>query len=61
MSSHACSAMSNRAFDTTKLGSGYGFESHPKKAVEMPPTWALVLALTFLLVAMGFWVGSHVL
>jgi len=61
VSSHACSAMSNRAFDTTKLGSGYGFESHPKKAVEMPPTWALVLALTFLLVAMGFWVGSHVL
>ncbi|KAH3911951.1 hypothetical protein HBH56_119640 [Parastagonospora nodorum] len=48
--------MSNRAFDTTKLGSGYGFESHPKKAVQMPPTWALVLALASMLVAMGFWI-----
>jgi dolichyl-phosphate beta-glucosyltransferase len=48
--------MSNRAFDTTKLGSGYGFESHPKKTVEMPPTWALLVALAFMLVAMAFWV-----
>jgi hypothetical protein len=48
--------MSNRAFDTNKLGAGYGFESHPRQAVEMPPTWALVLALGFLMVAMGFWV-----
>lgn len=52
--------MSNRAFDTTKLGSGYGFESHPEKMVEMPPAWALVVALAFLLVAMAFWVGQSV-
>jgi dolichyl-phosphate beta-glucosyltransferase len=49
-------AMSHRAFDTTKLGSGYGFESYPKKMVEMPPTWALLVALAFMLVAMAFWV-----
>jgi dolichyl-phosphate beta-glucosyltransferase len=49
-------AMENRAFDTSKLGIGYGFESHPKKTVEMPPTWALLLALAFLVTAMGFWV-----
>jgi dolichyl-phosphate beta-glucosyltransferase len=48
--------MSHRAFDTTKLGSGYGFESYPKKMVEMPPTWALLVALAFMLVAMAFWV-----
>jgi dolichyl-phosphate beta-glucosyltransferase len=49
-------AMSNRAFDTSKLGSGYGFESHPQKRVEMPPTWALLLALGFMIAAMAFWV-----
>jgi hypothetical protein len=48
--------MENRAFDTSKLGVGYGFESHPKKVVEMPPTWALVVALAFMLAAMAFWV-----
>ncbi|CAO2651491.1 Nn.00g040610.m01.CDS01 [Neocucurbitaria sp. VM-36] len=46
----------NRAFDTQKLGTGYGFQSHPKQAVEMPPTWALVVGLGFLLLALGFWV-----
>jgi hypothetical protein len=48
--------MENRAFDTSKLGVGYGFESHPKKMVEMPPTWALLVALAFMVAAMGFWV-----
>jgi dolichyl-phosphate beta-glucosyltransferase len=49
-------AMDNRAFDTSKLGVGYGFQSHPKKAVEMPPTWALFLALAFMMTALSFWV-----
>ncbi|KAF1917404.1 nucleotide-diphospho-sugar transferase [Ampelomyces quisqualis] len=47
--------MENRAFDTHKLGVGYGFESHPKRAVEMPPTWALLVALGFMVGAMCFW------
>jgi dolichyl-phosphate beta-glucosyltransferase len=46
----------NRAFDTQRLGAGYGFESHPKRAIEMPPTWVLLVGLGFLLCAMGFWV-----
>lgn len=48
--------MSNRAFDTTKLGSGYGFESFPQKKLEMPPTWAILVALGFLVGALLFWV-----
>ncbi|KAF1847534.1 glycosyltransferase family 2 protein [Cucurbitaria berberidis CBS 394.84] len=46
----------NRAFDTQRLGAGYGFESHPKQAVELPPTWALFVGLGFMLFALGFWV-----
>lgn len=49
-------AQENRAFDTSKLGSGYGFESHPKSSVQVPPTWALLVALGFLMIAMGVWV-----
>ncbi|KAL5113187.1 dolichyl-phosphate beta-glucosyltransferase [Pleosporales sp. CAS-2024a] len=48
--------MSQRAFDTTKLGSGYGFESHHKYAVQMPPLWTLLVALALLVFAMGFWI-----
>jgi dolichyl-phosphate beta-glucosyltransferase len=46
----------NRAFDTQTFGTGYGFESHPKRVVEMPPTWVLLVGLGFLLLAMSFWV-----
>jgi dolichyl-phosphate beta-glucosyltransferase len=46
----------NRAFDTDSFGAGYGFESHPKQAIEMPPTWVLFVGLAFLLGALGFWV-----
>ncbi|KAH9866551.1 hypothetical protein J1614_008241 [Plenodomus biglobosus] len=46
----------NRAFDTERLGAGYGFESYPKKAIELPPTWVLIVGLGFLLLALGFWV-----
>ncbi|KAH7374276.1 nucleotide-diphospho-sugar transferase [Pyrenochaeta sp. MPI-SDFR-AT-0127] len=46
----------NRAFDTQRLGAGYGFESHPKQTVELPPTWVLVVGLGFLFLALGFWV-----
>jgi dolichyl-phosphate beta-glucosyltransferase len=46
----------NRAFDTQTFGTGYGFESQPRRAVEMPPTWVLIVGLGFLLLAMGFWV-----
>lgn len=46
----------NRAFDTQKLGTGYGFESHPKLGVQVPPTYVLVVGLCFLLLALGFWV-----
>lgn len=45
----------NRAFDTERLGAGYGFESFPTQTVELPPTWALVTGLSFLLLALGFW------
>ncbi|KAF2126050.1 glycosyltransferase family 2 protein [Dothidotthia symphoricarpi CBS 119687] len=45
----------NKAFDTSFQGAGYGFESHPQQQVVMPPTWVLVSALGFLLVALGFW------
>jgi dolichyl-phosphate beta-glucosyltransferase len=48
--------MENRAFDTNKLGVGYGFESHPERTVEMPPTWALLVALSFMMGALCFWV-----
>lgn len=54
---HRYLIMSNRAFDTTKLGSGYGFESFPQKRLEMPPTWAILVALTFLVGALLFWVS----
>ncbi|KAJ4369373.1 dolichyl-phosphate beta-glucosyltransferase [Didymella sp. IMI 355093] len=47
--------MSNRAFDTSKLGAGYGFESFPQKKIEMPPTWAILFGLTFLVGALLFW------
>ena len=33
-----------------------GFDSFPTKAVEMPPTYVLVLALGFASVALCFWV-----
>lgn len=46
----------NRAFDTDAFGAGYGFESFPKRPIEMPPTWVLLLGLAFLLGALGFWV-----
>jgi len=46
----------NRAFDTERLGAGYGFASYPTQAVELPPTWALLAGLGFLLLALGFWV-----
>jgi dolichyl-phosphate beta-glucosyltransferase len=46
----------NRAFDTQQFGKGYGFESHPRRAVEMPPIWVLLVGLGFLLLAAGFWV-----
>lgn len=52
-------AKENRAFDTQRLGAGYGFESHPKHTVEMPPTWVLVVGLGFLLFALGFWVRNR--
>ncbi|KAH7558803.1 glycosyltransferase family 2 protein [Bipolaris maydis] len=45
----------NRAFDTDAFGPGYGFESHPRQAVEMPPTWVLFVGLGFLIGALGFW------
>jgi dolichyl-phosphate beta-glucosyltransferase len=51
--------MSNRAFDTSKLGAGYGFESFPQKKIEMPPTWAILFGLTFLVGALLFWVSSE--
>ncbi|KAF2715134.1 glycosyltransferase family 2 protein [Pleomassaria siparia CBS 279.74] len=41
---------------------GYdGFDSFPKKAVEMPPTYVLVIALGFITAAAGFWMymGLH--
>lgn len=47
----------NRAFDTERLGAGYGFESYPTQAVELPPTWVLLVGLGFLLLALGFWVS----
>lgn len=50
----------NRAFDTERLGTGYGFDSHPRNAVELPPTWLLVVGLGFLLLALGFWVRTFV-
>lgn len=50
--------MSNRAFDTSMHGAGYGFESYPTKGVEMPPTWALLVALGFLIFALCFWVSN---
>jgi dolichyl-phosphate beta-glucosyltransferase len=53
--------MSNRAFDTSKLGSGYGFESFPDKPVEMPPAWALVTAGVFLVGALLMWVCLRLL
>jgi dolichyl-phosphate beta-glucosyltransferase len=46
----------NRAFDTTKLGAGYGFESHPRGTVELPPTWVLMVGLGFLVLALLTWV-----
>ncbi|KAL6704854.1 dolichyl-phosphate beta-glucosyltransferase [Coniothyrium glycines] len=46
----------NRAFDTNRLGAGYGFEAHPTQGVELPPTWVLVVGLGFLLFAFAFWV-----
>lgn len=46
----------NRAFDTDAFGTGYGFESHPRQFVEMPPTWVLCVGLGFLIGALGFWV-----
>lgn len=49
----------NRAFDTTKLGSGYGLESHPTRPVELPPTWVLYAGLVFLLTALCFWVSRR--
>ena len=49
--------MSNRAFDTSKLGAGYGFESFPQKRIEMPPTWAILFGLGFLVCALMFWVS----
>lgn len=51
--------MSNRAFDTSKLGAGYGFESFPQKKLEMPPTWAILVGLGFLVGALLFWVITH--
>lgn len=51
--------MSNRAFDTSKLGAGYGFENFPQKKLEMPPTWAILVGLSFLVGALLFWVGVH--
>ena len=56
---HPTMAAENRAFDTSKLGVGYGFESHPTSRVEMPPTWALLVALGFMMMALGFWVGRN--
>ena len=47
----------NRAFDTDTFGTGYGFESFPKRPIEMPPTWVLFVGLAFLLGALGFWVS----
>lgn len=52
--------MSQRA---PKLGFGsggmeHGFESFPTKTVEMPPTWALVLVLVFLIGSLGVWVSN---
>ena len=52
--------MSRRAFDTSKLGAGYGFESFPQQRLEMPPTWAILVALTFLVGALLFWVIANV-
>lgn len=49
----------NRAFDTSKFGTGYGFESHPVLGVEMPPTWVLFVGLGFLLFALAFWVYRY--
>lgn len=49
--------MSNRAFDTSKLGAGYGFESFPQRKIEMPPTWAILFGLAFLVCALMFWVS----
>jgi dolichyl-phosphate beta-glucosyltransferase len=46
----------NRAFDTHGLGATYGFESHPRLPVELPPTWVLAVGLGFLMFALGFWV-----
>ena len=51
--------MSNRAFDTSKLGSGYGFESFPTQPVEMPPTWAIATGAMFLVGALLMWVCLH--
>jgi dolichyl-phosphate beta-glucosyltransferase len=50
---------SNRAFDTSKLGVGYGFENFPTKRVEMPPIWAIFVGLGFLVGALLFWVSFH--
>ncbi|KAF2864715.1 nucleotide-diphospho-sugar transferase [Massariosphaeria phaeospora] len=33
----------------------YGFNSFPTEPVEMPPTWALLVALGFCFAALGFW------
>jgi dolichyl-phosphate beta-glucosyltransferase len=51
--------MSNRAFDTSKLGAGYGFESFPQNRIEMPPTWAILFGLGFLVCALMFWVSTE--
>jgi dolichyl-phosphate beta-glucosyltransferase len=53
--------MSNRAFDTNKLGSGYGFESFPDRRVEMPPTWAIATGGMFLVGALLMWVCLRLL
>ncbi|PSN74077.1 hypothetical protein BS50DRAFT_580930 [Corynespora cassiicola Philippines] len=33
----------------------YGFDSFPTQRVELPPTWVLVVALSFCFAALGFW------
>jgi hypothetical protein len=48
--------MSHRASDATKLDFSDAFDSRLGKGVEMPPTWALLIAFGFLMVMMLFWV-----